>query len=87
MSAAELATLERGDDLYVRARLVDNFGDDLVIEFIDPRGSHRLRVGASEILNFAPLTLKQSGQPVALRLADFNIPLGASTWSTANAKR
>jgi hypothetical protein len=87
MSAAELAMLQPGADLYVRVTLVENFGDDLVVKFTDPRGSRTIQIGAGEVMNFAPLTLKRSGQQTAMRLCDVDLLPGASTWARANAKR
>jgi hypothetical protein len=87
MSAAELATLQLGADLYVRVSLIEHHGDSLTVSFADRRGSQTIQIAANDVINFAPLSLKRSGQAIAMRLADFDIPTGASSWASANSKR
>jgi hypothetical protein len=43
--------LATGDEALVRCRIMEHFGDDLMVAIESPRGSTRVQVGADEIVN------------------------------------
>ena len=42
--------LEPGDEALVKCRIVEHFGDDLMVVIEHPRGSTKVQIGAGEIV-------------------------------------
>jgi hypothetical protein len=51
---AMVRLLSPGDEALVRCRIVEHFGDDLLVEIESPRGSTRVQIGAGEIVRVKP---------------------------------
>jgi hypothetical protein len=47
---AQVRLLSPGDEALVRCRVVEHFGDDLMVVIESPRGSTKVQVGAGEIV-------------------------------------
>jgi hypothetical protein len=47
---AQVRLLSPGDEALVRCRVVEHFGDDLMVVIESPRGSTKVQIGAGEIV-------------------------------------
>jgi hypothetical protein len=47
---AQVRLLEPGDEALVKCRIVEHFGDDLMVVIEHPRGSTKVQIGAGEIV-------------------------------------
>jgi hypothetical protein len=47
---AQVRLLSPGDEALVKCRVLQHFGDDLLVTFESPRGPTTVQIGASEIV-------------------------------------